>query len=216
MFDLGENRMKLGLANWITITRMTLLVPFLYCMIRKVGGDPGGHLRHIAFGIFFIMCISDAVDGYVARVRHEVTNLGKLLDPIADKLLMLFSCILLSLGPTSVEGFRLPVIVAVVIIVKDFVLLGYLIKCYKMIKAVHIDTIMFGKITAVLQLTMIGFILIGPEMSSFFGWWLVLVKVLWWAAPVLAVTAAVINVRRGTMAARAYQREMGDVCDSVA
>lgn len=208
--------MNIGLANWITITRMTLLVPFLYCMIRKDGADSGDPLRHIAFGIFFVMCISDAVDGYVARIRHEVTNLGKLLDPIADKLLMLFSCILLSLEPTSVDGFRLPVIVAVVIVGKDFVLLGYLIKCYRVIKTVHIDTIMFGKITAVLQLTMIGCILIGPEMSSFFGWWIVLVKVLWWASPVLAITAAIINVRRGTAAAKDYQREMGQVGDSVA
>ena len=74
-----------NIANIITIVRM-IATPFFVWMLLADGGDLGA-LRWGA-AVFFVLAIaSDAVDGYLARSRGLVTDLGKLLDPIADKVL---------------------------------------------------------------------------------------------------------------------------------
>lgn len=198
--------MKLGWANRVTVIRIALIIPFVYCLAIAAGGEGDAKMRYIATTIFLLMCISDIVDGHLARLHHDITKLGEFLDPLADKLLMLFACILLSLGSTSVDGFRLPPIVAVVIIGKDLAILWNVIRCYRSLKIVHVDTILLGKVAAVFQLTMIGCILIGPEVSQVFGWWVDFIHVLFWVVPVLAVIAAYVNIHRGTLYARARHR----------
>ncbi len=199
--------MKLGWANRITIVRIALIVPFVYCLISASGGDGNENMRYVATAIFFLMCISDIVDGHLARLHHDITKLGEFLDPLADKLLMLFACILLAMRSTAVEGFRLPPIAAMVIIGKDLAILWNVIRCYRSLKIIHVDTITLGKIAAVFQLSMIGCILIGPEVSQVFVWWGDLVHVLFWAVPVMAVIAAYVNIHRGTRYARACLRK---------
>ncbi len=198
--------MKLGWANRVTIVRMALIIPFVYCL-AIAGGGGNTKMRHIATAIFLLMCISDMVDGHLARLHDDITKLGEFLDPLADKLLMLFACILLAMPSTAVAGFRLPPIVAMVIIGKDLAILWNVVRCYRSLKIVHVDTIMLGKIAAVFQLAMIGFILIGPEVSRSLNWWEDFVRVLYWVVSVLAVTAAYVNIHRGTLYARARLRE---------
>ena len=127
---------------------------------------------------------------------------------------MLFACILLSMGSTAVDGFRLPPIAAAVIIGKDVAIGWNVVRCYRSLKIVHVDTILLGKVAAVFQLTMIGFILIGPEVSQVFSWWGSFVHVLFWVIPVLAVIAAYVNIHRGTLYARARLRERQDAAVS--
>ena len=75
--------MKFTLANEITVLRLILIVPFIFCMLNT-GSEPNGHVfRYAAFAIFLIMCISDYLDGYFARVRNEVSPLGTFLDPLS-------------------------------------------------------------------------------------------------------------------------------------
>ena len=198
--------MKLGWANRVTIVRIALIVPFVYCL-AIAGGEGNTKMRHIATAIFLLMCISDIVDGHLARLHDDITKLGEFLDPLADKLLMLFACILLAMRSTAVDGFRLPPIVAMVIIGKDLAILWNVIRCYQSLKIVHVNTILPGKIAAVFQLSMIGCILTGPEVSRMFGWWGTFVHILYWVVPVLAVTAAYVNIHRGTLYARARLRE---------
>jgi CDP-diacylglycerol--glycerol-3-phosphate 3-phosphatidyltransferase len=199
--------MKLGWANRVTIVRIALIVPFVYCLISASGDDGNVKMRYVATTIFFLMCLSDFADGHLARLHNDITKLGEFLDPLADKLLMLFACIILAIGPTAVAGFRLPPVVAVVIIGKDLAILWNVIRCYLSLKTVHVDTIMFGKITAVFQLVMIGCILIGPEVSQTLVWWSDFVHILFWAVPVMAVIAAYVNIHRGTLYARECLRK---------
>ncbi|MEG0134254.1 MAG: CDP-alcohol phosphatidyltransferase family protein, partial [Clostridium sp.] len=74
----------MNLANKLTLLRM-LLVP-IFLIFIALNGIPYG--TFIATFIFVIASITDKLDGYIARSRNEITNFGKFMDPLADKLLV--------------------------------------------------------------------------------------------------------------------------------
>ncbi len=82
------------LANIITIARIILVPVFLVVLLTELENK-----EIFAFTIFIIASISDALDGYIARKYNQVTDLGKFLDPLADKLLIAGALIaLVSIG----------------------------------------------------------------------------------------------------------------------
>jgi CDP-diacylglycerol--glycerol-3-phosphate 3-phosphatidyltransferase len=194
--------MNLNWANRFTILRILLIAPFVICMLQM--NDPAlsdrtQHiLRYIAFGIFFLMAISDAIDGLLARKTRQITKLGSFLDPTADKLLMTAACLLLVSHHAGVEGFILPPTVVVLIIGKDvLIFLGFLI-VYFLTAKVHIVPAIAGKLSTVLQLSMVLATLIAPEVASVFPPWAKFVRVLWWSAAGAAVLAALVYIRHGS------------------
>ena len=76
----------LNLPNALTIFRI-LALPFCAYALFKNGGDDDSW-RIIAFTLFFIVGLSDILDGKIARSRNQITEFGKLLDPIADKAML--------------------------------------------------------------------------------------------------------------------------------
>jgi CDP-diacylglycerol---glycerol-3-phosphate 3-phosphatidyltransferase len=116
---------KLNLANRITLARIFLVpVVMLFLLVRynlgtlSIGGQTTTVSELIAALIFTIAAVTDGLDGYIARKRKMVTNFGKFLDPLADKLLV--SAVLISL----VELQRLSAWVAIVIISREFAVTG--------------------------------------------------------------------------------------------
>src|SRR6059058_1368429 len=98
----------LNLPNVLTVVRMLLVPVLIVALLEKTGA---GDL--LAAIVFAVASITDAVDGYLARARGSVTTFGKLMDPIADKLLIVAALIaLVSLG-------RLEAWVAMVIIARE-------------------------------------------------------------------------------------------------
>lgn len=77
---------ELNLANSLTIFRI-LALPFCAYALFKNGGTDDSW-RIIAFTLFFIVGLSDILDGEIARSRNQITEFGKLLDPIADKAML--------------------------------------------------------------------------------------------------------------------------------
>ncbi|MEA2625589.1 MAG: CDP-diacylglycerol---glycerol-3-phosphate 3-phosphatidyltransferase [Candidatus Binatota bacterium] len=75
--------MRNNLPNWLTFARIAL-VPVIVWLLR----DPGPLAGGLAAGAFFLACLSDYFDGYLARKYSHSTTLGKFLDPLADKLLV--------------------------------------------------------------------------------------------------------------------------------
>ena len=73
----------MNLPNKLTVARMILIVPFVICM-TFAGNGPA---RFLALVIFIIASLTDALDGRLARKNNLVTNFGKFMDPLADKLL---------------------------------------------------------------------------------------------------------------------------------
>ena len=84
-----------NIANLITVVRILLAPVFVWLLLAD--GGSFGPLRFVAAGLFIVAIVTDSLDGYLARSRNLVTNLGVLLDPIADKVLIGGGLIALSL-----------------------------------------------------------------------------------------------------------------------
>ena len=189
--------MELTLANQITILRILLIIPFVICMLKVNEEGSGIVMRYIALGIFLSMCISDALDGYMARIKKQITRLGSFLDPMADKLLITCTCILLASRRSAVDGFALPPTVVVLIIGKDLLLLLGFIIVYLMTSSVRVMPVFIGKLATFLQLSMVVAILVGPEVSQVTGLWIWFVRFLWWSVAVAAIAATLLYIRTG-------------------
>jgi phosphatidylglycerophosphate synthase len=107
-------------------------------------------LRHIAAGLFFFTAATDAVDGYLARHRRQITRLGTFLDPLADKLLITSAALLLASDGGHVRGFPLPTMVVVLIISKDVVVVVGFIILYLITAQIHIVPVFAGKLATAL------------------------------------------------------------------
>ena len=190
--------MTLNCANQITIVRILLIVPFVICMLKVNELQHSTLVRYIALIIFLVMCASDVIDGYIARVKNQVTKLGSFLDPMADKLLITCACLLLAAEQTAVDGVLLPKPVVVLIIGKDVLLLLGFIIIYFLTSQIHIEPLFIGKIGTFLQLSMVTAILIAPEMTPLTSLWAYFMSFLWWAAATAAILTTLIYIRLGT------------------
>lgn len=194
--------MRLSWASRITILRILLIVPFISCMLKindteQLSEAMRVAMRYAATALFFVMAFSDVLDGYLARRTKQVTKLGAFLDPVADKLLITSACLLLISQRGQVEGVLLPPTVVVLIIGKDLLLvIGFLI-VYFITSKVFVAPVLIGKISNNLQMTMVGAILIAPEVYRFFPGWIWVLRVLWWSAAGTAILAILIYIRNG-------------------
>jgi CDP-diacylglycerol--glycerol-3-phosphate 3-phosphatidyltransferase len=155
-------------------------------------------IRYIATFIFLVMAVSDAIDGFLARKKRQVTRLGSFLDPTADKLLITSACLLLASQRGHVDGFLLPPTVVVLIIGRDLLLLIGFIIVYFITSQFYIAPILAGKVGTWLQSSMVAAILIAPEVSGFLPGWIWFLRVLWWSAAVTAILTTLIYIRNGS------------------
>lgn len=147
-------------ANLVTMARIAL-VPFFAWALLAEGGD-SVTWRLVATAIFALAALSDRIDGHLARSRNLVTDLGKLLDPIADKALVGTALILLWV-PLHV----LPWWVPVVVLVRE---LGITVMRFFLKKYVVLPASKGGKLKTTLQLTaIILFLLPLDHLPGFVG-----------------------------------------------
>ncbi len=196
--------MKLTLANEITILRVLLIAPFVICMLKI---HDNRAMRYIALAIFLVMCISDALDGYFARVRKQVTKLGSFLDPMADKMLMACACILLASPRTAIDGYLLPPTIVVLIIGKDLLLLLGFVIIYLITSHIHIVPIFTGKAATVLQLSMVAAVLLAPDIHPHLPLWRYFAQFLWWSAAGLAAATTLVYIRSGIRYIETFEAE---------
>ena len=142
------------LPNWLTLGRIVLIPVFMVALL--------GNIRHgdlIAVIVFSVAAATDSLDGYLARSRQAITTVGKLLDPLADKLLV--SAALISL----VELNRLAAWVAMVIIAREFSVTG--LRLIAAAENVVIAASPWGKIKTTLQVAaIIALILDDPPHTA--------------------------------------------------
>lgn len=149
------------LANKITIIRLLLIPVFVvfaaYYSASISAGKEEISYRIAALAVFAIASLSDALDGYIARNFNQSTPLGRFLDPVADKLLLLAGVVTLSVTHWNAG---LPIWFAVLVIARDVIIaLGVLILHLTNGKA-RIKNLMVGKMCTFLQLSCVCWVLI--------------------------------------------------------
>jgi CDP-diacylglycerol--glycerol-3-phosphate 3-phosphatidyltransferase len=154
-------------ANKITVVRI-LMIPAFVTMAIYYGesiarGQPLGWQRFAAIAIFILAAVSDGLDGYVARRYKQRSTLGVILDPIADKGLLLSGIITLSLTSWSEvepESGKFPVWFPVLVISRDAILLVGTVVLYLLNGKVHVKPHWTGKVATVLQMIAIGWVML--------------------------------------------------------
>ncbi len=174
--------------NRISIARILLVGPFVVALLHLQDPAWGQRARWSALIVFAVMSISDALDGFLARRLHQESAVGRFLDPLADKILILCSVILLANEGTHVSGAVLPSTVAVIAVGKDvIVVLGFAI-LYMATSQTYINPQRIGKWCTMVQLLMVISILMSPNFPASLKW---VPAAFWWAASVLAVVTVV-------------------------
>lgn len=153
---LPAHEKKITLSTLLTLLRIALTPCIVACMLMGWWG--------IAFTLFCIAAISDALDGYLARLWHEQTFLGACLDPIADKLLVL-SCFF-TLAFIQSPLFTIPQWFVVLVLLKEIILIGGSIVFYVIKGHIDIKPTLLGKMSTVVQMCFIIWLF----ACYFFSW----------------------------------------------
>lgn len=190
----GARSSNLNLPNSITIVRILLAPVFLWLLFADDGA--GGGLRWAATALFVLAIATDGIDGHIARSRNQVTDLGKLLDPIADKVLTGSALVAL-----SILG-ELPWWVTIVILVRE---VGITVHRMVVLSDHVVAAAWMGKLKTVVQAVAISFAL--APLPALLGDWVVVVNiVLMAAALVLTIASGVDYLAAEARGARAARR----------
>lgn len=163
----------MNLPNKLTIFRV-ILIPFFVAFMLV---DITQYDKWIALAIFIIASLTDLLDGKIARKYDLVTNFGKFMDPLADKLLVCSALIcLVSLG-------RIPAWIVIVIIAREFIISGFRLVASD--NGVVIAASYWGKFKTTFQMVMICLMIANIEAIS------LLTTVVMWVALVLTVVSLI-------------------------
>lgn len=143
----------MNLPNKLTIIRVILIVPFVIIMLTNCIGE---YSKWVALGLFCIASITDTLDGFIARKYNLVTNFGKFMDPLADKLLVCAALVCM------VEQGIMPAWVVIVIMSREFIISGFRLVAAD--KGVVIAASMWGKVKTVVQMIMIIMLIANIEV----------------------------------------------------
>ncbi|MGO8675676.1 MAG: CDP-alcohol phosphatidyltransferase family protein [Limisphaerales bacterium] len=140
-------------ANIITILRI-LLVPFFVVEVLYYARTGNETHRWLAIATFAVAASCDGVDGYVARRFNQRSELGAILDPLADKILLVSGIVVLSMQ-TDPYLRPIPLWLTGTIISRDMLLLVGLVVIQMMVGKVKVRPRILGKIATVLQMTVV-------------------------------------------------------------
>ena len=143
--------MKMNVPNTLTIIRMILIIPFVILLLN--GADIP------AVVIFIIASFTDMLDGKIARKYNLVTNFGKFMDPLADKLLVCSALICL------VEMERLAAWIVIIIIAREFIISGFRLVASD--NGIVIAASYWGKFKTVFQMIMVVVLMLNIQTSVF-------------------------------------------------
>lgn len=140
-----------NLPNAITMLRIAL-TPVFILLVRD-------HRYGTAFAVFVLAGISDGLDGFIAKRYNFITRLGGILDPVADKILLVSAYIMLSLSD------QLPFWLALSVVFRDVLIVGGYLAYTSIVGPVHMRPSRLSKLNTVLQVTLVVAVL--SELS---GW----------------------------------------------
>ena len=167
----------MNLPNKLTVLRV-IMVPFFvaFMLIPSLGGSAN---KYIALALFCIASFTDFLDGHLARKNNLVTNFGKFMDPLADKLLVCSALICLSsLG-------KLATWIVLVIIAREFIISGFRLVASD--NGIVIAASYWGKFKTVSHMTMIIMLILDFQNPVYF----ILTQIVVWVGLALTVISLV-------------------------
>ena len=176
----------MNLPNKLTVFRVILIVPFVLVMLGSYAGwewylalfgGIGAYADYIALGIFIVASLTDMLDGKIARKYNLVTNFGKFMDPLADKLLVCAALICL------IEMDRIPAWIVIIIISREFIISGFRLVAAD--NQVVIAASYWGKFKTTFQMIMVCLMIANIDALA------VLTQVVMWIAVILTVISLI-------------------------
>ena len=151
----------MNLPNKLTVFRMFLVPIFILIGYVGIPGELFGiSITFLVMDLIFILAsLTDTLDGQIARKNNMVTNFGKFLDPIADKILVISALVMF------VEFKKIPAWIPIIVIVREFLVSGYRLVAVQS-RGKVIPANIWGKIKTVTQMVSIGLIFL--DRYSFF------------------------------------------------
>lgn len=164
----------MNLPNKLTFIRLILAIPFIYFL--QESGNVSANLsltyRLIAFVIFVIASLTDFFDGYLARKYNLITDFGKLMDPLADKILVISALVLF------VELRYIPAWMSIIVIAREFLISGI-----RMLAAAKGEVIPAGKLgkykTTSQMIVILIMIIVGNQPYNFYLMMIPIILTLW-------------------------------------
>ena len=174
--------MSLNLPNALAFFRILLAPLMFYLLINAPSQFPGVHISWINYfaGLVFVVAsVTDFFDGYIARTWDQKTKLGAIMDPLADKMLILAAFLgLMMMGRANAWAVYL-------ILIREFFITGFRVVIAS--EGLNVAASMVGKVKTVFQMIAIG--------------WLVMQ---WWGAEILLWIATFLTLYSGLEYIRAY------------
>ncbi len=162
----------MNLPNKLTILRIVMIPFFVLFMLFPVTGPSD---KWIALALFIAASLTDLLDGHIARKYNLITNFGKFMDPLADKLLVCSALICL------VELGRIPSWIVIVIIAREFIISGF--RLIASDNGVVIAASYWGKFKTTFQMVMICLMIADMGALS------LLTNIIMWIALILTVVS---------------------------
>ena len=160
----------MNLPNKLTFIRLVLAVPFIYFL--QESNAEGFVYRMIAFALFVVASLTDFFDGYLARKYNLVTDFGKLMDPLADKILVISALVLF------VELRYIPAWMSIIVIAREFLISGI-----RMLAAAKGEVIPAGKLgkykTTSQMIVILIMIVVGNQWYNFYLMLIPIILTLW-------------------------------------
>ncbi len=177
-----EQVKDMNLPNKLTILRICMVPFFVACFFLDFMGS---YRLYIAAFMFLAAFLTDAIDGHLARKNNQITDFGKLMDPIADKMLSCSALVML-----AAEGYANSIAI-IIILSREFLMDGVRLVCAD--KGIIIAASKWGKLKTASQSIAIPHILIAEGLKAQFpqiAWVTIITDVMLWISVALAVFSA--------------------------
>ena len=159
----------MNLPNKLTILRTLMIPVFLFFLLTDCAGD---YSKWIAVVVFILASLTDFLDGHIARKYNLVTNFGKFMDPLADKILVISALVLF------VELRYIPAWMSIIVIAREFLISGI-----RMLAAAKGEVIPAGKLgkykTTSQMIVILIMIVVGNQWYNFYLMLIPIILTLW-------------------------------------
>ena len=151
----------MNLPNRLTVARFILAIPFVFFLQESTHEELGTTFRLISLAIFIVASLTDFFDGYIARKYNLITDFGKIMDPLADKILVISALVVF------VQLDYIPAWMSIIVLAREFLISGIRIKAAAKGEVIAAGNLGKYKTTSQMVVVIIS-LLIGPLTFEMF------------------------------------------------